>query len=150
MTDIKQIFNTQSEHSAEICNWMTEKSCVLAKLKMSIKLRIEMVSRAVFLSVTTVCIVKQGATYWLCQLWEGSMRKIATLTDFQSDEAAMESWSFTNFRIPNRQPKNLGWVICHGLWAFVPCIKDIPTSLRIIMDLSYFPLNQLETEIHLL
>ena len=68
---------------------MTEKSCVVAKLKMNIILRIEMVSRAVFLSVTTVYIVKQGATYWLCQLWEGSMWKIATFTDFQLDEAAM-------------------------------------------------------------
>ena len=68
---------------------MTEKSWLVAKLKISMKLRIEMVSRAVFLLVTTVCIVKQGATYWLCQLWEGSMWKIATFTDFQLDEAAM-------------------------------------------------------------
>ena len=70
---------------------MTEKSWLVAKLKISMKLRIEMVSRAVFLLVTTVCIVKQGAPSWLCQLWEESMWKIATFIEFQSDKAATQS-----------------------------------------------------------
>ena len=42
----------------------------------------------------------------------------------------------------------LSKVLCPGLWAFVPSTMDIPTSLRIIMELSYFPLNQLDMEVH--